>query len=311
MSMRAGGAIGVVAVLLVGALTGAVVQKNYGFGNLLRSAGIPYPEAVRRPAAEPSRPPVIEIPENHRGRLLLFLLGGQSNMAGAAPVPAVQQEQHGVYVFGNDYHWRVAREPVDDPYGQVDQVSADRSGKLGPALAFAEASVSGRPDIAIGLIPCAKYSSGILDWQRNLSDRSLYGSCLKRARAASPMGRVAAVLFFQGETDALDPVASARFRPQPQEWSRLFSTFVTDIRSDLHEPDLPVVFAQIGRNAAPESAPYWEVVKDQQRSVTLPGTAMITTDDLPLLDGLHFTADAYRTIGNRFAKAYWGLRHPQ
>ena len=36
-------------------------------------------------------------------------------------------------------------------------------------------------------------------------------------------------------------------------------------------------------------------------------TAMITTDDLPLLDGVHFTAESYRTIGERFAKAYWDL----
>ena len=60
-------------------------------------------------------------------------------------------------------------------------------------------------DMAIGLIPCAKGGSLIHDWRRNLDDNTLYGSCLKRARAASLMGNVAGLLYFQGEIDAVDP----------------------------------------------------------------------------------------------------------
>jgi lysophospholipase L1-like esterase len=82
---------------------------------------------------------------------------------------------------------------------------------------------------------------------------------------------------------------------------------VTDFRNDLGEPDLPVVFAQIGATWSPEAFPNWEVVKAQQASIRLPMSAMIVTDDLPLLDGLHFTTDSYRLIGRRFADAYWEL----
>jgi hypothetical protein len=85
----------------------------------------------------------------------------------------------------------------------------------------------------------------------------------------------------------------------------LFTTFITNLRKDLHEPDLPVVFAQIGATWTPEAFPNWDIVREQQRSTQLPNTAMIVTDDLPLMDGLHFTTDSYRIIGKRFAEAYW------
>jgi hypothetical protein len=68
-----------------------------------------------------------------------------------------------------------------------------------------------------------------------------------------------------------------------------------------------VIYAQIGSNTAQEAFINWEIVQEQQASVSLPMAAMIITDDLPLLDGLHFTTDSYRIIGRRFAEAFWNL----
>jgi hypothetical protein len=121
------------------------------------------------------------------------------------------------------------------------------------------------------------------------------------------MGKISGILFFQGETDAADPIQYPDPPPHPSEWSEFFTAFITDFRKDLHEPDLPVVFAQIGSIWSPEGFPNWDVVKEQQASTRLPMSAMITTDDLVLMDGLHFTTDSYRIIGNRFAEAYWSL----
>lgn len=292
-------------LLLVGAMAGAVTQKYLGMGNILRAMGVPYPTTG---APIPSnRLAAIEIPEAHRGKMHLFILAGQSNMVGWAPVPEEEAMDPRIYVFSNDYHWRIASEPVDSAYNQVDPVSLDQLAFFGPSMAFAFASLELHPDIVIGLIPCAKNSSGIIQWQRDLSDQTLYGSCLKRARAASPMGKISGILFFQGETDAADPIQYPNPPPHSSGWSELFTAFITDFRNDLDEPDLPVVFAQIGSNWSPEAFPNWDVVREQQVSIKLPGTTMIITDDLPLMDGLHFTTDSYRIIGNRFAEAYWSL----
>ena len=292
-------------VFRVGVLAGAVIQKTIGVGNVLRAVGIPYPTSV--PPGNPYVLSTAEIPQAYRGQMSLFILAGQSNMVGWAPVPEEEKTDPRIYVFSNDYRWRVASDPIDHAYSQVDKVSEDRIAGYGPALAFAFASLDHHPQAVIGLIPCAKNASGIAQWQRNLSDKSLYGSCLKRARAASTMGRIAGVLFFQGETDAQDPKLYPTPEANPFDWAELFTMFITDLRTDLNQPGLPVVFAQLGSNTAPEAFINWEVVKQQQLSVQLPMTTMIVTDDLPLLDGLHFTTHSYQIIGERFAEAYWDL----
>ena len=292
-------------VFLVGLLTGALIQKKIGVGNVLRAVGIPYPTSVSLGA--PYHLSTVEIPQAHRGQMSLFILAGQSNMVGWSPIPEGERTDPRIYVFGKDYRWRIADHPIEDAFNQVDVVSENRLAGFGPGMDFAFGSLERHPDIVIGLIPCAKNASGIIQWQRDLSDQSLYGSCLKRARAASPMGEVAGILFFQGETEAQDPVLYPEPEPQPFDWARLFTAFITDFRSDLHEPDLPVIFAQIGADPVSKDFPNWKVVQDQQSSIALPRAAMITTDDLPLLDGIHFTADSYRKIGRRFAEAYWDL----
>ena len=133
-------------------------------------------------------PPVI--PERLQGRLKLYILMGQSNMVGVADIPPDIATSANIFTFGNDYQWAVAKPPVDSPINQVDLVSADDPVGFGPALPFAQALVAENNNQIIGLIPCAKNGSSITDWAKSPSDQSLYGSCLKRVRAASPMGTV-------------------------------------------------------------------------------------------------------------------------
>ena len=290
-------------IFLMGGLAGAMIQKTIGVGNVLRAVGVPYPTSVSLPVnVLPA-----EVPREYHGEMHLFILAGQSNMVGWAPIPDGEKTDPRIYVFGKDYRWRIADHPIEDAFNQVDMISENRIAGFGSAMDFALTSLDRHPNIVIGLIPCAKNSSGIIQWQRDLSDQSLYGSCLKRVRAASSMGEISGILFFQGETDALDPIQYPDPPPHPSDWSELFTTFIADLRNDLHEPDLPVVFAQIGTNWSPEAFPSWDIVRKQQASIQLPMTTMIATDDLPLLDGLHFTVDSYRIIGKRFADSYWTL----
>jgi hypothetical protein len=295
-------------LVLTGMMAGIVLQRYVGLGNILRSAGVAYP--TRTPLASPSAFPGIEMPKEHQGRMRLFILAGQSNMVGWSQIPDGERTDTRIYLFGKDYRWRIAEHPLEDASDQVDMVSENLLAGFGPGMDFAFALLESQPDIVIGLIPCAKNSSGIIQWQRDLSDRSLYGSCLKRAYAASPMGRLAGILFFQGETDALRPELSLEAEPKPYEWSELFSSFITDFRHDLGEPELPVVFAELGSRPALQAFINWEIIRQQQQSVELPMLAMIKTEDLPYHDGLHFTVESYRTIGKRFAEAYWSLVGP-
>lgn len=294
-----------VSLVLTGMMAGMILQRYVGLGNILRSAGVAYP--TRTPSATSNNALVTGIPQAYHGRMRLFILAGQSNMVGWAPIPEGEPTDPRIYLFGKDYRWRTADHPIEGAANQVDMVSENRLAGFGPAMDFAFASLERHPDIVIGLIPCAKNSSGIIQWKRDLSDQTLYGSCLKRVRAASPMGEIAGILFFQGETDAIDPLQYPDPPPHPFEWSALFTAFITDLRTDLNQPDLPVVFAQIGSTWSPETYPNWDLIMQQQASIQLPNSAMITTSDLPLQDGIHFSMNSYRIIGRRFAKAYWDL----
>ena len=132
----------------------------------------------------------VTIPDEFLGKLSLFILVGQSNMSGRGEMPTQSQEINSrVFVFGNDYRWHYAVEPIDNPAGQVDLVSLDNNAGYSIATAFANTVLVKDPGLIIGFIPCAAGGSSIQKWQRNLSDQTLYGSLLKRARAASSMGK--------------------------------------------------------------------------------------------------------------------------
>jgi hypothetical protein len=308
MSLKSVGVVFVVLALATGVAVGVILQHQLDVISSLESLRTkidPFGGWTDMWAVEDA------VPRELQGKLALFILAGQSSMSGRGDLLAQSQDRTPrVFVFGNDYRWRVAREPVDDPRNQVDRVSRDPDAGFGPSLAFATTLLEQCPDLAIGLIPCARGGSSIYQWQRNLSENSLYGSCLKRTGAATTMGKVAAILFFQGEADAIDPELYTESVVLPDEWGDWFVTMVNDWREDLGMPDLPVVYAQIGTHAAPEVFVHWAAVKEQQSLVQLPHSAMITTDDLALKDGVHFTSESYKTIGERFAEAYLSLTRP-
>ena len=292
-----------------GLILGILFQRFYGAGSLqtllgLDSSRAPISDIRSDPSATPG------LPGDLYGRLSLFILAGQSNMSGRGDLPASQPSHGGVFTFGNDYRWKRAREPVDDPADQVDSVSEDGRedpAGFGPALSFALAVASERPQWRIGLIPCAKGNSTIEEWQRSLSDSTLYGSCLKRIKAASLAGDVSGLLFFQGEADALTPEQNQTRVLSVENYTARFSDVVNALRQDLSLPNLPIVFAQIGNHKAPLAFANWERIREQQRAVRLPCGAMITTADLPLRDAVHFTTPAYEIVGQRFAAAYLAL----
>jgi hypothetical protein len=262
--------------------------------------------SIITPAQSPTPTAAAGVPLESQGKMKLFILAGQSNMSGRGKVPdELKHSNPRVFVFGNDYQWRLAEEPVDSAAGQVDRVSEDLDAGMSPGLSFAERLLEAHPDWLIGLIPCAKNSSSINAWQRDERTSSLYGSCLKRARLAMAYGKPAGLLFYQGETDTTDPGLYPDKRiGDPAEWASRFAQMVSDWRSDLGAPGLPVVFAQLASNGDPTSFIHWEAIRAQQASVTLPNVGMIRTDDLELGDAVHLTVAGYLEVGRRFAEAY-------
>ena len=228
------------------------------------------------------------IPIQYQGQVHLFVLAGQSNMVGVNTPPSGQATSYTIFNFGNNYRWSIGIEPIDSKTGQVDIISADDAG-YGPGMSFALRLQEIRPGYVIGLIPCAKSGTSLFQWQRSLSEDTLYGSCLKRIMAASTEGTLEGFIFYQGENEAL-------YGNTP-DWEDTFSQLVDDIRSDTSISDLPVVFVQI--NNLPSSIfPYTSVVQASQASVSIDNVVMVSAIGLPQnADGIHLTVAAEQALG--------------
>lgn len=253
------------------------------------------------------------VPPNN---LILFPLLGQSNMSGrglmsAAPA-SLTTPNSSIFVYANDGTWQQAVEPIDSAVGQIDTVSKDSGAAVGPAMAFALAYLASHPGVNIGLIPCANGGKTIHEWRRQsltvasnstlIPLRSnLYGSCYWRIKEAEQSGTVKALLIYEGESDTRDP--SVVYYSQPFTFADEFERFVTILRADLFDPNLPVLFAQLA-TTTDTSLVWWDLVKDQQEIAAnrLGMTAMIKTEDLTLnSDGLHLTTASQIILGQRFA----------
>jgi hypothetical protein len=245
-------------------------------------------------------------------RPAIYLLAGQSNMSGRGLVEDLSAAERAadpaIRLYGNDGRVGAALDPLDDPAGQVDAVSADPKAAVGPGLFFARAlrAVDRRP---IVLVPCAKGGSAMAEWTPSPGRGALYGSCLARARAAvaATGGRLAGVLWYQGETDAGLPERAA-------VWGEALNALVARLRADLAQPRLAVVVVQLAdppspEISAPRTYPAWSAVQAQQAGPLPACAAMVPARGLPKKeDDMHLTTAAQRVLGPRLAQAMIGLQ---
>lgn len=238
------------------------------------------------------------------------MLAGQSNMSGLGRDPlstAIADGLSEVWNYTNAGKWEIAREPLDDARGQVDAVSADPFAGIGPGTSFAVHMRRLRPGMKVGLIPCAKGGSAIAEWAPRLDRATLFGSCVARAREAGASGRIAGILWYQGEADATAAELA-------KGWDRAFGTVAAAFRKELG--DVPIVYVQIGNLSEARRAafPYWDEVKAVQARVALPKSAMIKADAHELsADGIHLTTKGSASIGAEMARAMDALlpREPE
>jgi len=236
--------------------------------------------------------------------LYLIALMGQSNMEGRgkpSELPAAfPANPTKIWNFTNAYRWEPAKEPIDSPEGQVDKVSQGRRVGVGPSLALADAFVSAHPSTSVGLIPCARGATRISQWLKiktNDPRNTLYGSCMNRMKTVSPRnGTIRAVIFWQGGSDATN-------EEDAHKWKERFTTFVADLRTDLGNPDLPVIMIMLGNPPVPNRRRYWQVVRDEQHEVGIPNVIKVETNGYERRDdGIHFTTKGQLEFGKALAR---------
>lgn len=244
------------------------------------------------------------------GPMEIYLLMGQSNMSGRGELAQLTDAERAVdpaiLLYGNDGKWRAAADPLDDPLRQIDEVSSDKGiAAVGPGLFFARA-LPRKKGVRIGLVPCAKGGSKIAAWKPGTARDTLYGSCLARAKEAAGRGRIAGMLWYQGES-------ATGAKDQAESWAPDFTAMVAAFRRDLGRSSLPLVFVGLAdrppRENTQETFPYWEYVQGEQAGLKLPCAATVSAAGLALkADAIHLTTTAQRRLGPELAVAMTGLR---
>jgi hypothetical protein len=245
-------------------------------------------------------------------RLRIFLLMGQSNMAGFGCVrpedpwqPGDRDPVPGVLSLGGQctlksaiprgwIRWRPASHPL-----HLNQGSA----AFGLALPFAARLREEMPDCMIGFIPCA-WGGAPID---SLGPGSpLYANAIRRARIAAKSGTLAGVLWHQGEADAghesLAPLHAAKLE-----------ALVRQLRVDFGIPSLPFLIGDLGgfgdEKRKPDSVARRHLIRAGLRRVATedPHADFIESTALPGVDAVHFGRDALIEFGHRYAAAYLTL----
>ena len=252
------------------------------------AAAVVSPHARQQPA----------VPPPDKDAFHLFLLVGQSNMAGRGKVePEDTVPMARVLAFDKQRTWVPAIDPMhfDKPVAGV-----------GLGRTFAIRVAETRPNITIGLVPAAVGGSPIDAWQPGAfyepTNSHPWDDAIARIGMARTAGTLKAILWHQGESDSAPPEKRAAY---PAKLERL----IADLRADLESPDAPFVLGQLGpfREAkVPGNNEMNAILLDFPKSH--PNTACTSADGLTDKGDLtHFDAKSLREFGKRYAQAYLKL----
>jgi hypothetical protein len=246
--------------------------------------------ASRLDAADPSRLPTKE-------KFHLFLLVGQSNMAGRGKVEGQDKTPHPrVLMLSKAGEWTPAVDPLhfDKPIAGV-----------GLGKTFATIVADANPDIVVGLIPCAVGGSPIDSWQPGEfykpTNSHPWDDAMKRAQLAQQAGELKGILWHQGESDS-----NAKLAPT---YEKKLHDLVKAFRKELGD-DLPFLAGQMGQF---EDVPWDEHRKQVNQAHAdlpkhVPRTAFISAEGFKHMgDKVHFDSPSLREFGKRYAEAYLKL----
>lgn len=226
--------------------------------------------------------------ENPSG-LQLFLLIGQSNMAGRGQVtPADEQTNPRLFMLDKACAWVPAKDPVHFDKPKVAGV--------GLCSEFARAVAAKDPAAKVGLVPCAFGGTTLDQWKPG---SALYTNAVARMRVALKSGQLKAILWHQGEGDS----AASKVATYPAR----FAAMIERLRNDLGAPDVPVLVGELGASYNASYAPFNAMLAQVTNAV--PRSALVSSAGLGSNpDKVHFSADALRDFGKRYFEAYEKVR---
>ena len=229
----------------------------------------------------------------------LFLLVGQSNMAGRGTVEAQDRTPHPrVLMLSKADAWVPAIDPL-----HFDKAAAG----VGLGKTFATLYAEAHPGITVGLIPCAVGGSPIDAWKPGEfykpTNSHPWDDALRRAHLAQKSGTIAGILWHQGESDS-----NAKLAPG---YEAKLHDLIVRMRKELELPDAPFIAGQMGKFAdQPWDDARMQVDKTHQElPKKMKRTAFVSAEGLNHRgDRIHFDSASCREFGKRYFAAFQSLQ---
>ncbi|MCC9641939.1 sialate O-acetylesterase [Rhodopirellula sp. JC740] len=231
--------------------------------------------------------------------LHLFLLAGQSNMAGRGKPSAEDQQPHPrVWTVSPDQTWVPAADPI-----HFDKPSLVG---VGPGKTFGVLYAEAHPDAHVGLIPCAVGGSSITTWVpdgfHEPTQLHPYDDCVQRVRWALQFGELKGILWHQGESDS-NPKNAADYQANLDELIERF-------RTEFKTPKIPFIAGQLGQFEERPWNKHRLLVNEAHKTLPdrIENTGFVASDGLGHKgDQTHFSAEAAREFGRRYWSTYQEL----
>ncbi len=222
-------------------------------------------------------------PQAYRGskeKLHVYLLIGQSNMAGRAPYTESESLPiERCYLLDNSGEW----EPASNPLNRYSTIRRDISmQKMNPGYSFSQTMLEIDKEIALGLVVNAKGGSKIEEWA---VASKFYREALRRVTEAQQTGTLKGILWHQGEANVGDP----------DKYIDKLVELVARFRKDLDMPKLPFIAGQIDN--VPSINDQTAMLPDR-----LPFTGFVSSEGLAIFEEEHFDAASVKLMGKRYAE---------
>lgn len=226
--------------------------------------------------------------------LNIFLLIGQSNMAGRGKLGEVPELAHPQVFMFREGRWVNASEPLHTDKPAIAGV--------GLGMSFATQLIAEAGMMRIGLVPCAVGGTPLSRW---MPGADLYDSSVAIARSALANGNLRGILWHQGEGDSGQ-------RGDAETYGERFRNMIKSLRSDLAAESVPVIAGELGRFLQQrEGSGFFELVNTQLNELegTLPHYACASSEGLnDKGDSLHFGSASLREFGIRYAERFLEMR---
>ncbi len=224
----------------------------------------------------------------------LYLLIGQSNMAGRGPIELQDEVAvEGCELFRNPGDWV----PAANPLNLFSTIRKDVVYQnLNPGYGFSQRMRELRPDLSLGLVVNARGGTAIREWAKGTT---YYNDAVSRTKAAiADNGRLAGILWHQGESDG----------SFTNSYMGKLSNLIANLRFDLDAPDLPFIAGLVEMDEAnyPGTPRAINEIIIQLPNV-VSNTAVASSVGLETIDGTHFDSAGQRELGRRYADVLLSL----